>query len=82
MKKTFWVLMETYNQYDQYGDYLIAVWSEKPTIEQLMQVSVGGGIGHPSIATKILETGSNEPEHKYGGDSWYTLSELEEGTVY
>lgn len=30
-----WILTEEYNQYDQYGEYYVAAWSQKPTAAQL-----------------------------------------------
>lgn len=36
-----WVLTREENQYDQYGEYFDAVFSTKPTVEQVME-HVGG----------------------------------------
>jgi hypothetical protein len=32
-----WILTEEYNEYDQHGEYFVAVWANKPTIEQLRE---------------------------------------------
>lgn len=31
-----WILTESYNAYDQYGEYFVEVYAEKPTVEKLM----------------------------------------------
>lgn len=85
MKKTVWVLTFTTNQYGQEGDYLHAVWTEKPTREQLL-IFFCNGSGNNADHTVS--------EHKYIGhilngggrvgteDHWYHLTELEVGTEY
>lgn len=32
---TVWILTEEYNDYDQHGEYFVAVFADKPTTEQL-----------------------------------------------
>ena len=39
-KATAYVLTEEYNDYDQYGEYFVAVFATKPTHEQLTRVGV------------------------------------------
>ena len=84
--KKFWVLTETYNEYDQHGDYLIAVWSEKPTEEQILDLlyppKEGVTRGYTTLAKQLLEHGNDIPKCRSGGESWYILSELEEGKRY
>jgi len=40
MKQTAFVLTTEYNEYDQYGEYFLAVFSNKPTEEQLLSYDV------------------------------------------
>jgi hypothetical protein len=35
-----WILTEEYNDYDQYGEYFVAVFANKPTRSQLMSHDV------------------------------------------
>jgi hypothetical protein len=35
-----WVLTSEYNDYDQHGEYFLAVWSKKPTHKDLMHYGV------------------------------------------
>lgn len=32
-----WILTEEHNAYDQYGEYFVAVFEEKPSLKQLAQ---------------------------------------------
>lgn len=65
-----WVLTEEYNQYDQYGEYFIHAWVEKPTKEQLSKLV------DPKEADYLLETGGGR-KHNYE-NNWYYLREMEE----
>lgn len=38
MTKNCWVLTEEYNAYDQYGEYFICVFEEKPDFTKLKQI--------------------------------------------
>lgn len=41
---TVWVLTEEYNQYDQYGEYFLEVYKEKPSVEQCKKILINHGI--------------------------------------
>jgi len=73
--KTVWIITEEYNEYDQHGQYFIAWFSEKPTVEQI---------------TKCLDCDDNTAIHVANGggrrvfgvrheDQWYHLKEVKEG---
>lgn len=56
MKESVWVLTETYNDYNQHGAYFIKVWKNKPTVEQLQEVT-----GHSKeLCEKLFNEGFNE----------------------
>ena len=66
MKNKIWLLTEEYNQYDQYGEYFLSAFKDKPTQEQLEQCGIQ----------------KNEIEHVLNGggrikyeDQWYHLRE-------
>lgn len=41
--KGIWVLTESYNDYDQHGEYYLQAWLSKPTKEDLIKVGVNPG---------------------------------------
>lgn len=65
-----WILTEERNEYDQYGEYFIAVFKDKPTLVQL---------------SKYIDSYYCTPEHVITGggrthhleDVWYWLREEE-----
>jgi len=63
------ILTESYNLYEQQGDYFIAWFQSKPTIEDLIKID---DIGEYQ-AKHIL---SNEGRIK-DENSWYNLEEVE-----
>lgn len=78
MGNTVWVLTEEYNRYDQYGEYFCAVFKEKPTLKQLVNM----GVNEP-YATKCINSGGGR---LYNGqkyeNSWWYLREVEFGKYY
>lgn len=66
MSKKVWILTEEHNQYDQYGEYFLAVFAEKPTSEKLKKHGV-----HESEIEHVLNGGGRK---KYE-DQWYYLRE-------
>ncbi len=76
-----YLLSASYNAYDQQGQYHIAVWNQKPTVEQ--------------ITAMLIECKHNEQESKkraecllktwtcgggsYGGTVEYHLEQISEG---
>ena len=70
-----WVLTRSINEYNQDGDYLICVFSSKPTVEKLIEIF---GISEKYAKFLILEGGGREDSE----DEWWYLSELEDGELY
>jgi len=64
---TVWILTEEYNEYDQHGEYFLAVFKEKPTIEKLMKF-----IGDEEEAKHVLAGGGNRRGNE---GQWYFLRE-------
>ena len=61
-----WILTEEYNEYDQHGEYFLAVFAEKPTAEKLIKIGV-----HESEVEHVLSGGCRiKNEHQ-----WYHLKE-------
>ena len=67
-KSTVWVLTEEYNAYDQYGEYFLKAFKNKPTKEQLLDSRV-----HPWDVEHVLNGGGRV---KYE-NQWYNLNEIE-----
>ena len=70
-----YILTESYNLYDQQGDYFIAWWPNKPTIEELRKVITGYG---DTCLQHVLDGGGRRNYE----DSWYLLHEMESGVSY
>lgn len=66
MQNTVWILTEEHNDYNQYGEYFIAAFLEKPTLEKLMSLDMS-----ESIAKHVLTGGGRQ---KYE-DQWFNLRE-------
>lgn len=49
-----WVLTEEVNDYNQYGEYFLAVFKEKPTLEDLMSFDIP-----EDYAQSCLDTGGS-----------------------
>lgn len=69
-----WVLTKAYNDYDQYGDYLVSAYNERPTAEQI---------------AKAAECDLEYANHILGGGgrlnsegSWFFLTEIRNGEIY
>ena len=75
MSSTIWVLTEEYNDYGQYGEYFVAAFKVKPTVEELQ---------------KLCEVDEETAEHIWNGggqcktgtgnktcyeDNWHLLKE-------
>lgn len=80
MKKV-WVLTSSYNMYDQQGEYFIACWLEKPTLEQLLKLKLKI---HDYQYENILNKGNcgSFEGIKNGGEVQYELSEKQIGKSY
>jgi hypothetical protein len=63
-----WVLTEEYNDYDQHGEYFVAVFSEKPTHQQLTEHGV------PQNQLRHVLNGGGRVDDE---DQWFYLREKE-----
>lgn len=63
---TCWILTEEYNAYDQYGPYLVQVFQNKPTKEQLLSCKIP-----LNIVNHVLNVGGRETDE----DHWFYLEE-------
>ena len=61
-----WVLTKEYNDYDQYGEYFIAVFSEKPHHSQLTECEV------PRHRLRHVLNGGGRVDYE---DEWFHLKE-------
>lgn len=78
-----WVLTTEYNQYDQEGAYLCAVWPAKPTVKQLAEFfsytsasSVVGNVMGALAFIMHLEAGGGRRGVE---DQWYNLEFVKYG---
>lgn len=86
MDNTVWVLTESYNDYDQHGEYLVAVFKEKPTVRELAEffkyTKTGNVAGNVFDALDFL-LGLLENKGRRGYEEhWYNLSLLEFGEKF
>ena len=63
-----WLLTTEYNDYDQYGEYFLACFAEKPHHTQLTNLG---------IPTNLLRHVLNGGGRKQWEDCWYWLKEIE-----
>ena len=63
-----WVLTEEVNDYNQYGEYFLAVFKEKPTLEELMSFDIP-----EDYARSCLDTGGKRLRPTVGCDWWWSL---------
>lgn len=62
-----WVLTSEYNEYDQHGNYFIAVFKSKPSAEQLSQF-----VDSPEAIDHLINNGGGRVDYE---DMWYNLDE-------
>jgi hypothetical protein len=72
-RETVWVVTSEVNQYDQYGEYLLSVFANKPTMKELCLLGIG-----KSVAAHLLETGGGRVGVE---DVWYYLEEVNFGEL-
>ena len=76
-QNTVWVLTAEANDYDQHGEYFIAVWGSKPDHTQLIDATVGNqpASSVPELLKFILhlEAGGGRRDSE---DFWYHLKEI------
>jgi hypothetical protein len=74
-----WVLTREHNEYDQHGEYFVAVFSRKPTHAELASVFSQDGYfrGNDIMAAlafiEHLLTGGGQQKQE---DTWYNLAEV------
>jgi len=64
-----WILTEEYNNYDQHGEYFVAVFANKPTAKQVAEIC---NI-YEEFAGHILDGGGRKGVEHH----WYWLREEE-----
>lgn len=68
VKTSIWVLTNAVNDYNQYGDYFIDCWLQKPTKEELLACNVPENrIQH------VLNGGGRFNDYE---DDWFYLEEI------
>ena len=72
---TCWVLTQEYNEYDQIGEYFVAVFQEKPTFNQLKPLvsEECGGPKTGNIVGNLLRKGGGRIKDEY---TWFFLKEI------
>ena len=70
-----YVLLSSINDYNQCGDYFVACWKSKPTVQNIKNTM---GNRDSVFINHILEGGGRTGVE----DMWYTLIEIEEGKNY
>ncbi len=79
-KNKVWVLTYEVNDHDQHGEYFVAVFADKPTIEQLVDAT-----GHRQYFAELGELLKFLQHLQNGGGRrnrehiWYNLNEVELG---
>lgn len=79
-----WELSVHVNDYNQYSGYTLALFQNKPTVEDILSLPKANGLPYPRQIGKSLEEsigilvrdGTIDERPSLGGDTWY-LSEVE-----
>lgn len=78
---TVWILTEEFNEYDQYGDYFICAFRDKPTIKTLKnyfstEISLGkatlAGATEEEFFEHLLKGGGRQNREYH----WFNLEEI------
>lgn len=80
MSKKAWVLTREINQYDQDGEYFVAVFDKKPDLKKMAEVmrSENHGVGGDVMdAVSFLEHLLSGGGRRGVEDEWYSLSEVD-----
>ena len=74
-----YVLTYEVNQYDQYGEYFVAVFKELPSVEDLANVMSGQdlNLGNVMEAVSFLEHLRKGGGRRKTEDQWYYLREVD-----
>lgn len=70
MSKSVWVLTNEYNDYDQHGEYFVAVFGDPPTLENLSTFVTGYYVNDAYL--KHVKAGGGRLEDE---DVWWNLNE-------
>lgn len=69
-----WAITSAMNQYEQYGDYLITVFSHKPSMKEINEC-----LGGTREFAKWILKGGGRLDFE---DEWYYLTEIHSGEIY
>jgi hypothetical protein len=69
-----WVVTVKYNDYDQHGEYFVSVFTNKPTFQELKELTK-----EDDITVDKLTKGGGRQDSEY---IWYYLKEVETGSNY
>jgi len=69
-----WILTIEYNEYDQFGEYFVAAFKEKPTFNQLKKL-----LKERKKVIENLLLGGGRIDEEY---QWYHLRQVEDGKLY
>lgn len=70
-----WVVTKEYNDYNQHGEYFVAVYKDKPTFQQLKETLQS----EDDVTIGKLTRGGGRQNIE---DEWYSLIRVEEGENY
>ena len=78
---TVWILTREHNDYNQYGDYFVAVYKEKPSFEQLKpavsewyEPCENSDPKVDNVVGNLLRQGGNRINYEY---VWFHLNEVD-----
>lgn len=81
-----WILTREENQYDQYGEYFVAVFKDKPSESQLTEILTKYGVDSYSEGTvseidvRLLSQGGGRDSEDL--DTWFNLKQVPFNTLY
>jgi hypothetical protein len=74
-----WILTESYNDYDQHGDYFVTAWDEKPSRKEISHVCDIDTTGRYTKADQDIDhilAGGGRIGNEY---RWWNLFEIVRG---
>ncbi|QDP50564.1 MAG: hypothetical protein Tp1125DCM00d2C21254131_5 [Prokaryotic dsDNA virus sp.] len=81
MTTKVWVLTEEYNEYDQHGEYFVAVFAGKPSLKKLAEhfkmTDESAHYSDPMGAVDFLLHLQQGGGRQGTDDHWYNLEEVE-----
>ena len=75
--KTIWIVTTEYNEYDQYGEYFVACFLEKPSKSELKELLKNEYISDITIDYLFDGGGRQDVENQ-----WWYLEEVKVGENY